>query len=129
VITVAYSNALPDATTYHLRMSADVHEESGTLVPADVVADPVDASGAWRRALRELLANRQRFDSWREQRYAFAHRVGMLLTEAHPPTPAAVGPALYGVYLAGTGLCYVGQTQEARRRLRDLPDREIAVVC
>ena len=26
-----------------------------------------------------------------------------------------------GVYLPGTGLCYVGQTQEARRRLRDLP--------
>jgi len=52
---------------------------------------------------------------------ADAHRVGTLLTEAHPPAPAAIGSALYGVYLPGTGLCYVGQTQEAGRRLRDLP--------
>ena len=50
-----------------------------------------------------------------------AYRIGTLLTEAHAPAPAAIGPALYGVYLPGTGLCYVGQTQEARRRLRDLP--------
>ena len=118
---VAFGNALPDATTYHLGMSADAHEESDILVPADVVADPADASAAWRRALKELLGDKHRFDSWRAQRYAFAHRVGTLLTEAHPPAPAAIGPALYGVYLPGTGLCYVGQTQEARRRLRDLP--------
>ena len=52
---------------------------------------------------------------------ADAHRVGTLLTEAHPPAPAAIGSALYGVYLPGTGLCYVGRTQEAGRRLRDLP--------
>ena len=102
-------------------MSADAHEESDTLAPADVVADPADASAAWRHALKELLGDKQRFDSWRKQRYAFAHRLGTLLTEAHPPAPAAIGPALYGVYLPGTGLCYVGQTQEARRRLRDLP--------
>ena len=102
-------------------MSADAHEKPDIFVPADVVADPGDASAAWRRALKELLGDKQRFHSWREQRYAFAHRVGTLLTEAHPPTPAATGPALYGVYLPGTGLCYVGQTQEARRRLRDLP--------
>ena len=102
-------------------MSADAHEEPGIFVPADVVADLGDASATWRRALQELLSDKQRFDSWRTQRYAFAHRVGTLLTEAHPPTPAATGPALYGVYLPGTGLCYVGQTQEARRRLRDLP--------
>ncbi|GAA2423998.1 hypothetical protein GCM10010388_09200 [Streptomyces mauvecolor] len=31
------------------------------------------------------------------------------------------GPVLYGVFAAGAGLCYVGQTQEAERRLRDLP--------
>jgi hypothetical protein len=49
------------------------------------------------------------------------YRIGVLLTEAYPPCLAAGGPALYGVYLAGTGLCYVGQTQDARRRLRDLP--------
>jgi hypothetical protein len=102
-------------------MSAGAHEKPDIFVPADVAADLADASAAWRRALNELLGDRQRFDSWRKQRYAFAHRVGTLLTEAHPPAPAAIGPALYGVYLPGTGLCYVGQTQEARRRLRDLP--------
>ena len=90
-------------------MSADAHEKPDIFVPADVTADLADASAAWRRALKELLGDKQRFDSWRKQRYAFAHRVGTLLTEAHPPAPAATGPALYGVYLPGTGLCYVGQ--------------------
>ena len=96
---------LPEATccqthAYHLAMSA---------------------YDAWHQALRELTSDEQRFASWRERRYAFAYQVGVLLTEAHAPCPAASGPALYGVYLAGTGLCYVGQTQNARRRLRDLP--------
>jgi hypothetical protein len=81
----------------------------------------MSAYGAWHQALRELTSDEQRFASWREQRYAFAYQIGVLLTEAHPPCPAVSGPALYGVYLAGTGLCYVGQTQDARRRLRDLP--------
>jgi len=81
----------------------------------------MSAYDAWHQALRELTSDEQRFASWREQRYAFAYQIGTLLTEAHPPCPAASGPALYGVYLAGTGLCYVGQTQDARRRLRDLP--------
>ena len=85
-------------------MSADAHEKPDILMPADVMADPTDASAAWRRALKELLGDKQRFDSWREQRYTFAHRVGTLLTEAHPPAPTAIGPALYGVYLPGTGL-------------------------
>ena len=66
-------------------MSADAHEKPDIFVPADVVADLADASAAWRRALEELLGDKQRFDSWRKQRYAFAHRVGTLLTEAHPP--------------------------------------------
>lgn len=80
-----------------------------------------DPYSAWHRALSELTGDQEQFASWRRRRYAFAHRIGRLLTEAHLPTPAASGPALYGVYLAGTGLCYVGQTQDARRRLRDLP--------
>jgi hypothetical protein len=81
----------------------------------------MSAYDAWHRALRELTSDEQCFAAWREQRYAFAYQIGTLLTEAHSPCPAASGPALYGVYLAGTGLCYVGQTQDARRRLRDLP--------
>jgi hypothetical protein len=120
-LMTAFGNALPNATTYHLGMSADAPEKLDNFVPAYVTADLAEASAAWRRALKELLGDKQRFDSWRKQRYAFAYRVGTLLTEAHPPAPAATGPALYGVYLPGTGLCYVGQTQEARRRLRDLP--------
>jgi hypothetical protein len=89
-------------------MSADAHEKPDIFMSADVVADLADASAAWRRALKELLGDKQRFDSWRKQRYAFAHRVGTLLTEAHPPVPAATRSALYGVYLPGTGLCYIG---------------------
>jgi hypothetical protein len=61
--TIASGNALPGATTYYLGMSADAHEESDTLVPTDVVADPADASAAWRHALKELLGDKQRFDS------------------------------------------------------------------
>ena len=68
-------------------MSADAHEKPDILVPADVTADPADASADWRRALKELLGDKQRFDAWRKQRYAFAHRVGTLLTEARRPRP------------------------------------------
>jgi hypothetical protein len=81
-----------------------------------------DAYAAWREALQEFTSDARSFAEWREHRYAFAHRLGRLLTEAHPPTPAAVGHALYGVYVTGTSLCfYVGQTKNAKRRLRDLP--------
>jgi hypothetical protein len=59
-------------------------------------------------ALKELTGDQQRLDPWRKQRYAFAHRGGTFLIEAHPPTPVALGPALYSVYLVGTGLWYVG---------------------
>ena len=116
-------NTLPNATSYHLWMSTDAQQRPDITVPNDTTVNrlDVDAYTAWHSALKELTGDQQRFDSWRKQRYAFAHRVGTLLTEAHPPTPVATGPALYGVYLAGTGLCYVGQTQEAKRRLRDLP--------
>jgi hypothetical protein len=104
-------------------MSTDAQQRPEVPIPNDARADRLDADAytAWHRALKEVTGDHQRFDSWRKQRYAFAHRVGTLLTEAHPPTPVAIGPALYGVYLAGVGLCYVGQTQEAKRRLRDLP--------
>jgi hypothetical protein len=63
-------------------------------------------------ALKELTGDQQRLDPWRKQRYAFAHRGGTFLIEAHPPTPVALGPALYSVYLVGTGLWYVGPTEK-----------------
>src|ERR1039458_6690193 len=42
---VAFGNALPNATTYHLGMSADAHEKPDIFVPADVLADPLIATG------------------------------------------------------------------------------------
>jgi hypothetical protein len=69
------------------------------------------------RTLRDLTAGAERPAAWRDQRNAFAYRLGTALTEPHPLAPAAIGP----VYLPTTGLCYVGQTKEAERRLRDLP--------
>lgn len=80
-----------------------------------------DAYLAWRSSLATLLGNTSLLARWQERRYQFAHRVGALLTEMHGGSSATVGPVLYGVSASGAGLCYVGQTQEAERRLRDLP--------
>ncbi|WP_367539904.1 hypothetical protein [Streptomyces globisporus] len=80
-----------------------------------------DAYRDWRASLTTLLADPTLLARWQERRYQFAHRVGTLLTEAHGDSTAVTGSVLYGVFAAGAGLCYVGQTQEAERRLRDLP--------
>jgi hypothetical protein len=101
---------LPNATAYHLQVSDKTSS-----------APVLDPYVTWRQALGELTRDHLRFAAWRERRYTFAHRVGKLLVEAHPPAPVVTGPALYGVYVAGCGLCYIGQTQDAWRRLRDLP--------
>jgi hypothetical protein len=59
---------------------------------------------------------------WQERRYTFAYMLGIALcSEAAPGIPPVTGHALYGVYIAGPGLIYVGQTGQAERRLRDLP--------
>ncbi|MFS0696623.1 hypothetical protein [Streptomyces nitrosporeus] len=80
-----------------------------------------EAYRRWRASLATLLADASSLAQWQERRYRFAHRVGALLTEAQGGGPAMAGPVLYGVFTSGAGLCYVGQTQEAERRLRDLP--------
>ncbi|WP_345255641.1 hypothetical protein [Streptomyces hundungensis] len=80
-----------------------------------------DAYRGWRASLTTLMGDPALLARWQERRFQFAHRVGALLTEAHGVGPAVTGPVLYGVFAAGAGLCYVGQTQEAERRLRDLP--------
>lgn len=80
-----------------------------------------DACHAWRSSLTTLLGDTSLLARWQERRYQFAHRVGALLTEAHADSSVTAGPVLYGVFASGAGLCYVGQTQEAERRLRDLP--------
>ncbi|MUT88885.1 hypothetical protein [Streptomyces sp. Z38] len=87
------------------------------------VSDQVheDAYRAWRSSLTTLLGDASLLSWWQERRYQFAHRVGALLTEARADCSVTVGPVLYGVFASGAGLCYVGQTQEAERRLRDLP--------
>jgi len=59
---------------------------------------------------------------WQERRYTFAYMLGIALcSEAAPGIPPVTGHALYGVYIVGPGLIYVGQTGQAERRLRDLP--------
>lgn len=80
-----------------------------------------DAYGNWRTSLESLISDSSRLALWQERRFQFAHHVGKLLTEPHVDSPATTGPVLYGVFTSGAGLCYVGQTQEAARRLRDLP--------
>ncbi|MFE9249875.1 hypothetical protein [Streptomyces sp. NPDC007088] len=80
-----------------------------------------DAYRDWRDSLATLLGDASLLGRWQERRYRFAHGVGALLTEPYGESAAMTGPVLYGVFAGGAGLCYVGQTQEAERRLRDLP--------
>lgn len=80
-----------------------------------------DPYQAWLEALGALTADAVELARWQERRYRFAHRLGALLTETSTGSSAVAGPVLYGVFTSGAGICYVGQTQEAERRLRDLP--------
>lgn len=97
----------------------------GTSAPnlADMDGDPLgEAFRQWREAMLESLASPERVLAWQDRRYRFAHRVGQLLTDPAPPDAASVaGHVVYGVYVAKAGLLYVGQTGDAKRRLRDLP--------
>ncbi|MFG2598259.1 hypothetical protein [Streptomyces sp. NPDC048462] len=80
-----------------------------------------DAYRSWTTSLTTLLADASLLARWQERRYRFAHQVGALLTGTNGDGPTVNGPVLYGVFASGAGLCYVGQTQAAERRLRDLP--------
>ncbi|MED7950723.1 hypothetical protein [Streptomyces sp. BE303] len=79
------------------------------------------AAAAWRASLKILTGGARELEAWQDQRYKFAHRVGELLAAEHSGQKPMTGPVLYGVCLAGTGLAYVGQTEQSGRRLRDLP--------
>ena len=81
-----------------------------------------EAFGRWRAAMLDSLASPERVLAWQDRRYQFAHRIGQLLTNpARPDTAPVTGHVVYGVYVAGAGLLYIGQTGDAKRRLRDLP--------
>jgi hypothetical protein len=76
----------------------------------------------WRDALLEALDSPDAIMAWQDHRYQFAHELGELLAGAGDPDIAPItGHAVYGIYVAGGGPLYVGQTANARRRLRDLP--------
>jgi hypothetical protein len=81
-----------------------------------------EAFGHWRTAMLDSLGSPERVLAWQDRRYRFAHQVGQLLTNpARADTVPVTGHVVYGVYVAGAGLLYVGQTSDAKRRLRDLP--------
>jgi hypothetical protein len=81
-----------------------------------------DTFGRWRAAMLDSLATPDRVLAWQDRRYRFAHQVGQLLTSPVRPDAAPVtGHVVYDVYVASAGLLYVGQTGDAKRRLRDLP--------
>jgi hypothetical protein len=70
----------------------------------------------------DSLVSPERVLAWQDRRYRFAHQVGQLLTSpARSGAVRVAGHVVYGVYVAGAGLLYVGQTGNATRRLRDLP--------
>jgi hypothetical protein len=59
--------------------------------------------------------------AWQDRRYRFAYQVGQLLVgNPHAGSPIT-DEVVYGIYVAGGGLVYIGQTGDAKRRLRDLP--------
>jgi hypothetical protein len=90
------------------------------LTGMDGTAD--EAFGRWRAALLDSLVSPERVLAWQDRRYRFAHQVGQLLTSpARSDAARIAGHVVYGVYVAGAGLLYVGQTGDANRRLRDLP--------
>lgn len=84
------------------------------------MTDLEDAYTSWLTSLHRLVSDPPRLAQWQDRRFAFAHQVGDLLTRANGRRSPVTGPVLYGVFTSG-GLCYVGQTQEGERRLRDLP--------
>jgi len=83
---------------------------------------PDDAFDRWRNALLDALSTPGNVMAWQDRQYQFAYQVGQFLVDSGGPgIPPVSDHAVYGVYVSGGGLLYVGQTRDARRRLRDLP--------
>jgi hypothetical protein len=87
-----------------------------------VATNDMDAAfDRWRRALADAMGSADNLMAWQDRRYKFAHKVGQLLTSAAPQGSPVTDHVVYGVWVIGAGLIYVGQTEDAKRRLRDLP--------
>jgi hypothetical protein len=83
-----------------------------------------EAFGRWRIALADSLSGPSKVMAWQDRRYSYAYQVGQFLISTPPDGNPITDHVVYGVYVAGGGLVYVGQTGEAKRRLRDLPAGE-----
>lgn len=84
-------------------------------------SDLDEAFERWRSALIDALDSPGNVLSWQERRYKLADQVGQILVSAAPSSTPLADHVVYGVYVSGSGLLYVGQTEDAKRRLRDLP--------
>jgi len=80
----------------------------------------VNAFDEWREVMRTLLSSRESLSDWQDQRFALAHQIGGLLSGRFGYGEPIDARVLYGVYVAGLGVVYVGQTGDAIRRLYDL---------
>ncbi len=79
-----------------------------------------EALEKWREAMRTFLSSRESLSDWQDQRFALAHQIGGLLSGRFGLGEPIDASVLYGVYVAGLGVVYVGQTGDAARRLYDL---------
>jgi hypothetical protein len=81
-----------------------------------------DAFRQWRGALTEAMTTPAGVMAWQDRRFKFAYEVGEQLAGQSAPGVAPVtGHVVYGVFVPGARLVYVGKTDNASRRLRDLP--------
>lgn len=80
-----------------------------------------DTFDRWRNALAEALSSPSGVMAWQDRRYNFAYKVGQLLVGTPPGRGPVTDHVIYGIYVEGGGLVYIGQTADAKRRLRDLP--------
>ncbi len=74
----------------------------------------------WQGATRALISGADQLRDLQDWRYRYAAEVGRLLTQPGADGRPVDGPVLYGVLSDDAGLLYVGQSADARRRLRDL---------
>src|SRR5450432_501422 len=90
-----------------------------TVAPQWAIMTASHLDGAferWRSALLDSLATPGNVMAWQDRRYQFAYQVRQLLVDSGPGIPPVSDHVVYGVYVTGGGLLYVGQTRDARPR-------------